>query len=196
MLRFRNIHAMDVSQTIISVMQEQYKDYNGVSFSIMDVRELSGIANGSISVVIDKGCIDAVFCSTNFLNDTRHAFKEIYRVLQNNGVFVSFSHAPGNCRVPFLRVVDWSIDVCTCPYGEGINMYTLIRTTDTSLLNKKIDGAESVVMGKVSHAVSSLDQPVAHSSTTKHAGGAGFVTVTASVDVLTSMVNESEDVDS
>ena len=187
---------MDVSQTIIGVMQEQYKDYNGVSFSIMDVRELSGIANGSISVVIDKGCIDAVFCSTNFLNDARQAFKEIYRVLQNNGVFVSFSHAPGNCRVPFLKVADWSIDVCTCPFGEGINMYTLTRTADPSLLGKRADGAETGVPDNPSHAVTSLDQPVPHSSTTRHAGSAGFVTVTASVDVLASMVNESEDVDS
>ena len=115
--RFRNILAIDISETIIHVMQQQYKDFSGVTFTVMDVRELNAIPSGSISVAIDKGCIDAVFCSTNFLTDTRQVFKEIYRVLGQEGVFASFSHAPANCRVPFLKSVDWAIDCCTCAHG-------------------------------------------------------------------------------
>lgn len=216
--------AIDISETIIHVMRQQYKDLSGVVFSVMDVRELNAIPSNSISVAIDKACIDAIFCSTNFLNDSKQAFKEIHRVLANNGVFTSFSHAPSNCRVPFLRCVDWSIDCCTSSYGiffiflniiliiiylyiviiihiqieigEGIQMYTLTKTTDKSLLNKKVDGGEIVILSKASNAVSSLEQQQVKSSQTKNSNSTGFVTVTASVDILAEMVNESEDIDS
>jgi SAM-dependent methyltransferase len=194
--RFTSIHAIDISPTIIHIMTEKYADYDGVTFSVMDVRELNGLPSSKFSVVIDKACIDAVFCSTNFLNDSRQAFKEIYRVLTDGGVFISFSHAPANCRVPFLRAAQWGIDVSPASHGEGIFMYLLTRTDDESLLNKKVEGAESAVQVSVSHAVTSLDQPLVKSSQTRNKQNAGFVTVTASVDVLTDMVNESEDVDS
>jgi len=193
---FTNIHAIDISPTIIHIMTEKYAGYDGVTFSVMDVRELNGVPSSKYTVVIDKACIDAVFCSTNFLADSKQAFTEIYRVLGNGGIFISFSHAPANCRVPFLRAAKWGIDVSPSSHGEGIFMYLLTRTDDQALLNKKVEGAESVVQVAVSHAVTSLDQPLVKSSQTRNKQNAGFVTVTASVDVLTDMVNESEDVDS
>ena len=74
-------------------------------------------------------------------------------------------------------------------------MYTLTKTDNEALLRKNVEGSDIGIMGKASNAVSSLDQQV-KSSQTKNAGSSGFVTVTASVDVLADMVNESEDVDS
>ena len=75
-------------------------------------------------------------------------------------------------------------------------MYLLTKTEDPTLLNRVVEGAEGAQQVKVSHAVTSLDQPLVVSSQTKNANNAGFVTVTASVDALADMVNESEDVDS
>lgn len=177
-------------------MQERYADYSGVTFSVMDVRLLNAIPDKTYTLALDKACIDAVFCSSNFLSDTRTAFKEIYRVLAEGGIFISLSHASPPSRVPFLRIAPWGIDACGISYGENIHMFILTKHRDGEEVNNQLEGADAVVLAKPTNIVSDLGENGFKSSTTKNAGVTGFVTVTASVDYLTDMVNESEDRDS
>lgn len=187
---------MDVSPTIIVQMRQKYEDFHGVQFSVMDIRDLSDFSDNMFSLVFEKGCTDAVFCSTNFLGDSRQAYKEIFRVLQPEGAFISISHAPPPARVPFLRISPWSIDTCSVPYGESIHMYIMTKVKNTNEI-KAIEGAEAVVLAKSTNVRTSLDQQGANkASTTKNALNAGLVTVTASVDILSELVNETEEVDS
>ena len=75
-------------------------------------------------------------------------------------------------------------------------MFILSRHKDGQEVNNEVEGAEAVVLARPTNAVSDLGEKGFKSSTTKNAGVSGFVTVTASVDYLTDMVNESEDRDS
>ena len=54
---FRDIHAIDISETVIFKMQEKYADYAGVSFSVMDVRLLNAIPDKTYTLVLDQDLI-------------------------------------------------------------------------------------------------------------------------------------------
>lgn len=141
-LGYRDITAIDISPTIIAQMQDTHSQCAGVDFLVMDVMELNSFADSSFSLVIDKGCIDALFCRTDYESCVSRSFKEIFRVLKKEtGVFASISHAPPLTRVAYMRqAAKWSIDATPMLDGEHITLYTLLRTTNEVLLARRIDG--------------------------------------------------------
>ena len=52
---FREIVAIDISPTVINQMRSQYKDYSGVEWYCMDIRELNFLRDRTFSIIIDKG---------------------------------------------------------------------------------------------------------------------------------------------
>ncbi len=46
----------------------------------------------SFDVVIDKGCLDVVFCGENSLENAMKALKEVYKVIRNKGVFIMMTN--------------------------------------------------------------------------------------------------------
>jgi ubiquinone/menaquinone biosynthesis C-methylase UbiE len=182
---YRDITAIDISPTVIHKMQQKYETYTGVTLKAMDVRELSSFPNGEFTLVIDKGCMDAIFGLTDFLTSVPRAYREIHRVMKNEAPFVSVSYAPAISRVPYLRCVQWGIEVIRLQEGEGLTAYVMLKTTNEEILGKRISGAEAAVREK---------------STAVIDGGApghvaGQLSTKMSVDALASMVNESAEVD-
>lgn len=59
----------------------------------MDVREMT-FENGAFDVVIDKACMDCLFCGIFIKKNVKKALSEIHRVLQNNGIYVMISNSP------------------------------------------------------------------------------------------------------
>lgn len=173
---------MDISPTLVSQMQHKYETYTGVEFLVMDVREMSGLAASTYTLVIDKGCVDALFCRTDYKDSVEQALNEIVRVMTMEGIFVYFSHAPKLARVPYLRLVRWAVEAIPCLYGggEAITMFTMTKTDDEELLSRKIAGAEAALRPKLVNTVSQLDQKMNKSSMTKASGNTGSVTVTVS----------------
>ncbi len=194
---FRDITAIDISNTIINEMQKKYSTYTGVEFFVMDTRQLLKFADEVFSLVIDKACIDSLFCGTDFMDSTTLAISEVFRVLKYDGVFVSISHATALSRVPYFRTVKWAVDVYKAPpdIGESLTLFVLNKTTNQAMLDRKIVGGEAVIQAKSSRVVSNLDQK-AKGTTTRTGQNTGCITVTASVDILAEMVAESADVDS
>jgi len=193
---FRDITAIDISPSLVKRMQDKYAHLTGVDFLCQDVREMMSLKSDSYSLVIDKGCIDAVFCGTDFITSSKRAFNEIYRVLRpEGGILFSVSHASPLSRVPYFRSIEWAIDISKLVEGEGLTMFSLTKTSDRLLLDKKIVGAEASVQQRSSSLVSSLDQKMNKSSTTRSKANAGALTVTASVDKMIEMVDESQEVD-
>ena len=193
---YRDITAMDISPSLVKRMQDKYVHLTGVNFVCLDVREMLSLQSDAYSLVIDKGCIDAVFCGTDFITSSKRAFNEIYRVLRpNGGIFFSVSHATPLSRVPYFRSIEWAIDISKLVEGESLTLFSLTKTTDRALLDKKIVGAEAGVQKRASALVSSLDQKMNKSSTTRSKANAGALTVTASVDKMIEMVDESQEVD-
>ncbi len=193
---FVDITAIDISPTLINEMQKKYVHLTGVEFVVMDVREMSRFPDGVFTLVIDKGCLDALFCATDFKDSCARAMREMYRVTRMNGLAVSFSHAPLLARVPYFRVVDWAIEGSPAVGGgENICMISLTKTTSQVMIDRKVVGAEAGVPIKKSHLVQHTDQKMNKTSTTRNAANTGSMTVTASVDMLSEMVEESEQID-
>ena len=195
---FRDIIAIDISEVIIVEMQRKYESYAGVEFFVMDVRQLHKFTDNTFSIIFDKGCIDALFCGTDYVDSTTLAFKDIFRVLRKEGMFFHVTHAPSVARVPYLRIAPWAVDRIKIPshVGEGLTLFTMVKTDNEILLSKRIPGAEAAVRTKTSRVVSNMDQQMNKSSTTRRGNNTGSLTVTASVDILAEMVAESADVDS
>lgn len=193
----RDIVAIDISPTIINEMQKKYASYSGVEFITMDVVDLSAFPDEFFSMVIDKACLDSIFCRTDYNTMVVQTLKSIQRLLmKERGVYVCISHASPSSRIPYFRQVEWAVDTCALNEGEGLNLYMLLRTSDEALLNKKFKGAEAVIVSKSSNIVSTLDSKTSgpKSSVSKKGGGGG-ITVTASVDVLAAMVEQSAESD-
>ncbi len=192
---FRDIVAIDISPTIIHKMQVKYSSYSGVEFLVMDARELSYFNDETFSLVIDKGCLDALFCGTDYLTSSEQFCKEIHRVMRKNAFFLCISYATPIARVPYLRRQRWAVDTCPLPGGEGVTMFVLNKTEDEKLLTRKVAGGEAAVMARSSNIVSKMDQTMNKSSTVRNKSNTGSVTVTSSIDMIAEMVDESEDTD-
>lgn len=195
---FRDITAIDISSTIILEMQKKYESYTGVEFFVMDTRQLLKFADETFTLVLDKACIDSLFCGTDFMESTCCALTEIFRVLKYDGAFISISHASALTRVPYFRFARWAIDCykVASHIGESLTLYVLTKTTNQMMLDRKIAGGEATLQHKSSKVVSTLDQSMNKSSNTRSGANTGSITVTASVDVLADLVDESADVDS
>jgi ubiquinone/menaquinone biosynthesis C-methylase UbiE len=194
---YRDITAIDISNTIIVEMQKKYSSYTGVEFFVMDTKQLMKFPMDCFTLVLDKACMDSLFCGTDYMEATNLAMSEIYRVMRQNAVFISVSHGSKLSRVPYFRTIPWAIDCykVASDIGEHLTMYVLTKTTNQDLINKKIPGAEATLQAKSSRVVSNMDQHMNKGSTTRSGQNTGSITVTASVDALADMVAESADVD-
>lgn len=194
---YRDITAIDISQTIITEMQKRYESYPGVEFFVMDVKQLYKFADNTFTLVFDKACIDALFCGTDYMESSCLAFNEIHRVLKSEGNFLSVTHAPPIARVPYLRLVRWAVEMYKIPsnIGESLILYVITKTENKFMLDRRIPGAEAAIRSKASRVVSA-DQNAAKGSTNRTGQNTGIITVTASVDKLAELVAESEEVDS
>lgn len=194
---YRDITAIDISESIIIEMRRKYESYAGVEFFVMDIRQLHKFKDHTFSVIIDKACIDSLFCGTDYLDSTTLALTEVYRVLKEDGVFFSVTHAPPLARVPYFRLIPWAIDSYKVPseIGEGLTLFVLIKTNNEVLLSKKIVGAEAMLRPKQKKVVSAFDQNMNKSSTSRAGKNAGTITVTASASILAELVAESAEMD-
>ena len=187
---FRDITAIDISSVVIQQMQREYASCTGVEFFVMDVRELIKFPENYFSLVFDKGCIDTLFCCTDFISSTKRAFSEIYRVMRQESTFVLVSHASPRTRVPFLRYSSWAIECYKIDeeIGESLTMYTLMKTTNVLLLNKRIKDGD-LPEKSVNANISTME----NKTSSKSRGGS--LSVTSNTDALDEMLAESAERD-
>jgi hypothetical protein len=162
----------------------------------MDGCEMGTLPDQSFTFAIDKGCIDALFCQSNYSSAIKRMLCEINRILKPDGVFACISHGNARARVPYFRSVPMGLDVLPLLEGEGLTLFVLTRTTDPAALEKKIVGAEASVRAlREKRVVTSLDHSINRSAAFKEKQNAGKLTVTASDQALADLVSESAEVD-
>lgn len=189
----RDITAIDISPTLINELQKKYSTFSGVDFMVMDVRDLSFLSGCAYSLVLDKACLDALFCLIDFKNSVEKALQEIYRVMRVDGIFLSFTHAPKLARCPYLRGIKWSIDAApVIGGGEGLSMFTMVKTSDRELLARQIAGNEVTSSRSTSGVVTGSELKARVRSMKKIKG---FITVTEGVDAVAHMVAETAELD-
>ena len=189
---FNDMVCIDVSSYIITKMKTKYAKVGGIEFLCMDVRDMSYFRDDTFTLVIDKGCMDSVFCCTNFMEESTQMFREVQRILKPQGQFLSVSHASPASRVPYLRTIQWAVETCGIPEGEHLSLFFMTKTDNQSLIDRRIAGAEAGTRAKSKNLKSSFEQTMNKSSTTRSKENNGQLTVSADVDVLAAMVSSME----
>jgi SAM-dependent methyltransferase len=108
---------VDISEEFINAMKEKYSVKKHVSFETGDAKKLR-FKKGMFDLIIDKGTFDEMMCSEDFKSDTSAMLKEIFRVLDSNGVYIIISNACEELRTSFFctEVLSWAVsDVIKIP---------------------------------------------------------------------------------
>ena len=96
-LNIKNISNIDFSDKCISIMNERNKEFKEMEFKVMDALSLN-YENNTFDLIIDKCLLDCLFCNEFPFTNCAKYFKEVQRVLKDNGVFFLVSHSDINNR--------------------------------------------------------------------------------------------------
>eukprot|EP00601_Ochromonadales_sp_CCMP2298_P031604 CAMPEP_0173343290 /NCGR_PEP_ID=MMETSP1144-20121109/10715_1 /TAXON_ID=483371 /ORGANISM="non described non described, Strain CCMP2298" /LENGTH=275 /DNA_ID=CAMNT_0014290047 /DNA_START=281 /DNA_END=1105 /DNA_ORIENTATION=- len=192
---YRDIVAIDISNTIIVEMQKRYASYTGVEFFVMDAKQLMKFSAETFTLVLDKGCIDSLFCGTDYVQTVALTLGEVFRVLTPDGVFMCVSHGSKLSRIPYFRQILWALDCYRVPsdVGEHLSLYAMTKTKNPELLSRIVAGAEAVSVSKSQNVVSADDQNMNKGSTARSGANAGSITVNTSEEKMAALVNTSEE---
>ena len=95
---YKNMMMTDLSPVVIKQMQETHP---GMSWGIMDALN-TGLQNTSVKCVVDKSLIDTLMCCSNSLESLKQFYNEMYRILEINGLLITFSlHKPDDIKTHF-----------------------------------------------------------------------------------------------
>ena len=191
---FTSITAIDISPSLVAKLTSKYERYAGVDVLVMDVRLLSSLPEAAYTLVVDKGCLDALFCTIDFVRSVNSAYQEIHRVLRCQGIFCSVSHAPPSARVPYMKDINWTVLDHPLLEGEGLHLYTATKTSDPNGLDSStVDVSQnsehrSVFAGD-RPVVSSVAQSMNRCPRVKSKAHAGTLTVTASLREMRDLID-------
>eukprot|EP01015_Nassula_variabilis_P011213 TRINITY_DN190_c0_g1_i3.p1 TRINITY_DN190_c0_g1~~TRINITY_DN190_c0_g1_i3.p1 ORF type:complete len:132 (+),score=22.07 TRINITY_DN190_c0_g1_i3:84-479(+) len=83
----------------------------------MDARQMD-FESGSFDCIVDKGTLDAILCGEGSTTSASKMLSEVYRVLNNKGVYLMISYGQPEHRLCYLEKpaqFDWSIVTHTIP---------------------------------------------------------------------------------
>ena len=115
---FKHILNIDYSPSVIEIMSSKTKDScPEMLWSVMDMRQMSGLEDSQFDLVIDKCAMDAIWSDGGSLwdpeaktvSDITASVKEFHRVLKPGGTFLFISFGQPHFRKPLLSVVGWDI---------------------------------------------------------------------------------------
>lgn len=102
---YQKITNIDISDVVIATQKELFPQ---MCWEEMDARQMP-YENGTIPCVLDKSLIDTMLCYNKSRKATKDFIKEVYRVLEPGGVYISFSlHDVGEV-VRYYMQHDWLV---------------------------------------------------------------------------------------
>lgn len=100
-----SVLACDWSNTAITNQQRRHAD-SRVEYRVEDSRSLSSISDATIDLIVDKACLDAVFCSESEAETQAIRCLEQYsRVLTGTGYLLVISHSSADLRSQYFAQV-------------------------------------------------------------------------------------------
>ena len=132
-LGYRNIVSVDTSAVVVSQMQFRYIDREGMEFMVGDAMKLDTFPDCSFDVIVDKGCIDCIFCSYRSIDNALLAYREACRLLTpGTGIFLSVSYGTQDMRSPHMKQFRWDVEVGPVAYSHGISLYVASKFPDAT----------------------------------------------------------------
>ncbi|CAM9484622.1 unnamed protein product, partial [Discosporangium mesarthrocarpum] len=90
-LGYQYLTSIDISSTVIALMQQQYQGKEGLEFVVADARKMDSFPDEAFDCILDKGCADSLFCGFRSIEDVLDMIQEVSRLLRPGGVFLSIS---------------------------------------------------------------------------------------------------------
>ena len=94
---FSQIYSIDISDALIEQMKNKYISNTNLIWEKMDCTKLN-YKNDFFDFIVDKGTIDALYCSSNSKNLITMTIDESYRVLKQNCFYVIISFGDPSSR--------------------------------------------------------------------------------------------------
>ena len=105
---FENITNIDFSQTVITLMEEKYREtFPKMVFRKMDAMDMKDFQDEMFNVVIDKGTLDTIMCSDNFMVNGRQMISEVHRVLKPGGKYICITYGDPEHRKKHFETKTW-----------------------------------------------------------------------------------------
>ena len=99
---YKNIKNIDISHNVIKAMSERNKDKEGMTYEVMDVRDIK-YENNYFDLAVDKSTIDALLCGEDAFINVAKMIKEVQRVLKVGGYYMIVSYGTPDYRLLHLE---------------------------------------------------------------------------------------------
>ena len=99
---YKNIKNIDISHNVIKAMAERNKEKEGMTYEVMDVRDLK-YEDNSFDLAVDKSTIDALLCGEDAFINVAKMIKEVQRVLKVGGYYMIVSYGTPEYRMLHLN---------------------------------------------------------------------------------------------
>jgi ubiquinone/menaquinone biosynthesis C-methylase UbiE len=108
---FKSIYNIDICENVINYMKERNKDKKGLSYQVMDVRDMKGFKDDTFDFIIDKSTLDALLCGEKSFVDVVYMTKEISRILKEGGIYFIISYGRPEYRLFHLQRKHLTFDI-------------------------------------------------------------------------------------
>lgn len=99
---YKNIKNIDISHNVIKAMSERNKDKEGMTYEVMDVRDIK-YEDNYFDLAVDKSTIDALLCGEDAFINVAKMIKEVQRVLKVGGYYMIVSYGTPDYRLLHLE---------------------------------------------------------------------------------------------
>jgi len=99
---YKNIKNIDISHNVIKAMSERNKDKEGMTYEVMDVRDIK-YEDNYFDLAVDKSTIDALLCGEDAFINVAKMIKEVQRVLKVGGYYMIVSYGSPDYRLLHLE---------------------------------------------------------------------------------------------
>ncbi|KAL2195637.1 S-adenosyl-L-methionine-dependent methyltransferase [Corynascus similis CBS 632.67] len=132
---------VDFSSAVVNLMKERHTEIKGIEWRLMDVRDMKGVADGSVDVAFDKGTLDAMIHGSPWsppqeVRDNTSAYlREVHRVLKDSGRFLYVTFRQPHFMKPLLNPEGlWDVNMHVLSDVGSFDYYSYVIRKDLHAL--------------------------------------------------------------